>query len=325
MPIRRHGSGWEVRVQHGGRRYSRTVATHSDAKFLEGTWRRRFNDSRAGRFPGYTFQEGLEKWAAEEFPRLKSKSSHRSLVKAILPHTEGRMLHEAPEIAEVLRTTGLARGLKPAPINRQLALVKRIAKLGYRRWKWLEHDYGAKIELLPGERRRTEWVTPQEAKKLMAASTGKIREAIRWAVLTGLRRGEILAVGPENFRSGAIYLPDSKTGEPRSVPFPAELDPKRFPFDIHPTALSKGFQDARARAGLPHIRFHDLRRSYATWLLQGGAGLADVRDLLGHANISMTSRYVGSSVDRLRKVVRKLPSLSAGAERGRKARFHRRG
>jgi len=259
----------------------------------------------------------------EEFPRLKSKKSFKSLLKAILPHTEGRMLHEAPEVADSVRTHCLKRGLAAAPINRQLALVKRVAKLGYKRWKWLDSDVGARIELLPGEKRRTEWVTPAEAKKLMAAANGKIREAIRWALLTGLRRGEILAIQPHHLRSGAIYLPDSKSGNPRSVPYPAELDPKKFPFGIHPTALSKGFQAARERAGLSHIRFHDLRRSYATWLLHGEATLGDIRDLLGHANISMTSRYLGTSIERLKTVVKVLPSFSVPRKRGRKGLSHR--
>ena len=150
----------------------------------------------------------------------------------------------------------------------------------------------------------------------MLAAKPEIREAIRWALLTGLRRGEILAIEPHYFRGKAVYLPDSKSGKPRSVPLPPELDPKKFPFGIHPTALSKGFQDARSKAGLPDIRFHDLRRSYATWLLQGGAGLKEVQDLLGHSNISMTSRYLGSSVEHLRGAVKKLPSLRAGMARG---------
>jgi integrase len=314
VPIRRHGSGWEVRLQHGGRRYSKTVATRSDAQYLEARLRQRVNDTRAGRTPSYTIEEALARWLREEFPRLKSKQSHRSLVKAILPFLSGKPLGNVVEVADAIREGGLGAGLAPAPINRRLALLKRIAKLAYRRWHWLENDLGAKIELLPGEVRRTEWVTPAEAKRLMAAAAGPIREAIRWAVLTGLRRGELLSLTPAHFRGRVIHLKDTKSGLPRSVPMPAELDPRRFPFGIQPTALSKGFQDARRRAGLPHIRYHDLRRSYATWLLQRGSDLGSVRDLLGHSTIAMTSRYVGSDMKTLSKAVKSLPTL--GVKRG---------
>jgi integrase len=320
MPIRRHGAGWEVRIQHGGRRYSKTVATRSDAQYFEARLRQRVNDTRAGRVSGYSIEEALERWLREEFPRLKSQTSHRSIVKALLPHVTGRSLGDITSVADAVRSAGLTAGLAPAPINRRLALLKRLAKLAYRRWHWLENDLGAKIELMPGEVRRTEWVTPAEAKRLMAAAKPDIREAIRWALLTGLRRGELLSITPANFRERVIYLKDTKSGKPRSIPVAQELDPGRFPFGLHPTHLSKGFQDARRIAGMPHIRFHDLRRSFGTWLVQRRTDAAVVRDLLGHSTISMTSRYLGTDLTQLRKAMKTLPSL--GLSRGRKKGSH---
>lgn len=318
MPIRRHGGGWEVRLQHGLRRISKTVASRSDAQYLEATLRRQINDTRAGRTPSYSLEQALGRWITDELPRLKSQTSHRSLVKAILPYIAGKSLHDVAKVADDIKAG--AGHLAAAPINRRLALLKRIAKLAYRRWHWLDNDLGAKIELLPGEVRRTEWVTPAEGKRLMAAAKPEIREAIRWALLTGLRRGEILSLTPAHFRNGAIYLKDTKSGLPRTVPVPVELNPRRFPFGLHATALSKGFQAARRTAGLPDIRYHDLRRSYATWLLQGGSSIGDIRDLLGHSTIAMTSRYIGSSLKQLRKAVKNLPRL--GKNGARKRRKH---
>jgi integrase len=218
-------------------------------------------------------------------------------------------------VADAIREDGLVRGLAAASVNRRLALLKRLAKLAYKRWGWLEHDLGSKISLLPGEVKRTQWVKPAEAKKLLAASKGKTREAIRWALLTGLRRGEMLNLTPAHIRGRTIYLTDTKSGLPRAIPIPAELDPKNFPFGLNRNTLSKSFEAAREAAGLPHIRFHDLRRSYASWLLQGGADLGAVRDLLGHSTIAMTSRYVGTSEKHLAKSIKALPRL--GLKRGR--------
>lgn len=321
MPIRRHGRGWEVRIQHGGRRYSKTVATRTDAQYLEARLRQRVNDTRAGRVSSHTLEEALERWLRDEFPRLKGQGHYRSLVKAILPHCVGRALPEVVEVAEAIRDEGNKSGLAPAPINRRLALVKRVAKLAYRRWHWLENDLGAKIELLSGEVRRTEWVTPAEGKRLMAAAKPDIREAIRWALLTGLRRGELLSLTPAHFRSRVIHLKDTKSGKPRAIPLPPELDPKRFPYGLHPTYLSKGFQNARSRAGMPHIRFHDLRRSFGTWLVQRRSDPAVIRDLLGHSTTTMTSRYLGTDLTQLAKAMKTLPSL--GPARGRKTASHR--
>jgi integrase len=58
--------------------------------------------------------------------------------------------------------------------------------------------------------------------------------------------------------------------------------------------LKKGFEKAVQLAGLPKIRFHDLRHTLATRLVQKNVDLITVQHLLGHVNISMAARYAHS-------------------------------
>lgn len=55
--------------------------------------------------------------------------------------------------------------------------------------------------------------------------------------------------------------------------------------------IRKAFDTARRAIGRPDVRFHDLRHTLASWLLQQGQTLAVVKEVLGHSKITTTQRY----------------------------------
>jgi integrase len=81
------------------------------------------------------------------------------------------------------------------------------------------------------------------------------------------------------------------------------------------------FQPAAVRAGLPAgVRPHDLRHTYASWLVQDGVSLREVQQLLGHKSITTTERYAhlapGANEGARRALDRRSRGESVGAERG---------
>jgi integrase len=127
-------------------------------------------------------------------------------------------------------------------------------------------------------------------------------------VYTGLRPSEILRLTKDDVQDGCLVIRTSKTGRPRVVPIhPAIKDAvKRLPIGVGYRWIARHFEAARAALGKPDWRIYDLRHTAASWLIQSGADLVTVRDILGHTSLAMTGRYSHLSTEHLRVAVRRV-------------------
>ena len=95
--------------------------------------------------------------------------------------------------------------------------------------------------------------------------------------------------------------------------------PKKADSPLDPAAVRKKLAAVLKRAGCKHLRFHDLRHTFATTCLQAGCDVKTLSELLGHANANITlQRYVHSDLTRKRREMNRIFSHQVSM-RGRKA------
>ena len=68
------------------------------------------------------------------------------------------------------------------------------------------------------------------------------------------------------------------------------LSPEGKPY-LSAFSLKTCFENACRRAGIQGLRFHDLRHTAATRMIESGASIVAVSKILGHSNLTMTMRY----------------------------------
>jgi integrase len=170
---------------------------------------------------------------------------------------------------------------------------------------------------------RDRWLTVEEEGRVLAACGPWLRDIVQFALGTGMRMGETLSLswrGVDLIRRTAMVF-QSKNGERRTIPVNQtvlsllkEGETLRslrtdlvFPSTTHTPLegghLRRAFRLALKKARIEGFRFHDLRHTFATRLVQAGVELYKVQRLLGHKSPMMTQRYAHHYPESLREDV----------------------
>jgi integrase len=200
-----------------------------------------------------------------------------------------------------------AKGYAGGTTNRILVLLRYVFNLA-RKW----NVPGASVNPTAGlstapEVHRQRFLTPGETQRFVGSiHTDKNQiaaKAIMLLLLTGARRREVTRARWEDvdWEKRTLLVPVSKSGKPRTIALSAAaiallrtaLSDSASPY-VLPTQLSGLFcpwNRIRRRAGLADVRLHDLRHSFASFLVNQGVSLYVVQNLLGHTQARMTQRY----------------------------------
>ena len=279
-----------------------------------------------------TFREMAEKYEQERFSELACGS--RRGVKGYLDGLvryfgDYRITEISPRLISEFKQMRKSKGKKPATINRQLTVMRRIYNIAVREWEWTDSN---PLTRVPSERvnnARDRWLYLEEEQKLLEAIPEWLREIVIFALNTGMRRGEILSLTHRgvNLKRRTIMVFQSKNGERRTIPLnkaamailrgrirSVKTDHVFYTMNHtphHPNNVGRDFKRYVETAGIKDFRFHDLRHTFATRLVQAGVDLYMVSKLLGHKDIRKTQRYSHHYPESLRDGVEVLDRAEA--------------
>ena len=283
---------------------------------------------------GITLDQAVERYLAAK-ARKRSVSEDRRILEHLngyfgkdtrlveitasrISEYKGHRLSTARKIGE--GATAIERPLAGATVNRALALLRHLLRLAHEEWELL--DAVPRIRMEREAEGRLRWLTPEEATRLLDACRKSrnehLTDLVEFALFTGMRRGEVLALTWERVdrARGVVLLDVTKSGKRREVPLNSRADAVLARRGSKSLGLVFGtrnwdhfrsaWENAVERAKLADFHFHDLRHTFASWAVQRGASLQEVKDLLGHHSLAMTLRYGHLAPEHLRTAVARL-------------------
>jgi integrase len=185
----------------------------------------------------------------------------------------------------------------------------------------------SRMRLTPERRKPRSVLGIDEEEQLLAASAAHLRPIIVTALDTGMRRGELLNQRWEHvdFNRNLLFVSRSKTagGEGREIPFTNRVhefllaerkeEGLLFTFKGKPIRIIKtAWKAAIRRAGIRYRRFHDLRHTFNTRLMEAGVMQEVRKALMGHSSgEDVNSIYTHIELPTKREAIRKLEAWMA--------------
>lgn len=250
----------------------------------------------------------MERFILEHFPTLRPRAADRYRVsaKALHPHFADLYLDQIgkAQLGDFIADRR-SQGASDPTIRRDLACLSSMFTLAIS-WEWADRNpvrLLARRQVKESEP-RTRYLSEDEYTRLVRACKPYLRPLVVFAVETGLRLQEQLSLRWSDVdlaRAEATIV--GKGGKKRTI----ALSPIAVGTisgtvrNISPWVfckaggqrygkLTRGLAAACKRAGIADLRWHDLRRTCGSWMLQRGVPIHVVSRYLGHASVVITER-----------------------------------
>lgn len=253
----------------------------------------------------YLWRDAAEKWLFE----TDHKRDHRGdkfKLRWIAEHWNDKPVkditrEEINKLAELRK-----QSVKPSTVNRYLALIRSILRRCAFEWMWIQKP--PYIRLMREPSRRVRWLKPEQAKILLSELPEHQRNPMIFALTTGLRVSNILNLTWEQIdlerRVCWFFADQVKNSEDLSVSlndnamsvlYACQGMHKEYVFTYRGKPVkrttTRAWYRALKRAGIEDFRWHDLRHTWASWLVQEGVPLYALQEMGGWKTAAMVRRY----------------------------------
>jgi len=231
---------------------------------------------------------------------------------------------------------------KPVPVSlatksQHLSFMRSLLRAAANEWHWIKT--APVIKARKPVSKRIRWLTKDEAERLIDCMPDSIRPVVIFALATGLRRSNIIDlewqqvdmqrkvawVNPENAKAGkaiGVALNDTacrvlrdQIGKHSRYVFVHTKAKHRPDGTLTPAVRKMRVDDNNAwyaglrKAGIEDFRFHDLRHTWASWLIQSGVPLSVLQEMGGWESIEMVRRYAHLAPNHLTEHARKIDEI----------------
>jgi integrase len=270
-------------------------------------------------------------------PRKRSWAGDVSLFRNRIEPVYGQIrLNEVKrQHVQVFHAGLLEQGIAEATADHHVKLIRQLLNKAVE-WEVIEVNPIARIKLFNPDNRKENYLDQAELEALLEVlridANRPVCNVAFFLLSTGARLNEALSATWEHIdkvsRVWRIPATTSKSKRVRSVPLndsAMELleqlgteDTSAYLFVSDRTGerlgyIQKVWERLRKEAGLPHLRLHDLRHQYASFLVNSGRTLYEVQKILGHSSHSVTERYAHLSSSSLMDAANSASVMLKGA------------
>jgi integrase len=254
--------------------------------------------------------------------RPKTIESYESIIRLHLKPEIGNVKLSAltPAHLQTLYSNKIQSGLSKRTVQYIHAVIHRALKQALK-WGLTVRNVADAVDAPKVKKTAPTTLTQAQIASLLDAADGWLKTILVLAITTGMRQGELLGLHWEDISGSEIHVrhttqtlykkgivisePKTDRGK-RTITLPEiavkalqeyqQVMSDKTGLVFHTSTgkpisarnLIRGFQTVLEKAGLPHIRFHDLRHTSATLLLIAGVHPKVVQERLGHSRIDMT-------------------------------------